>query len=181
MNVPPAAPPPAAAPPPPPPAPKKSNAVKWILIGCGGVVFLGILSCAGCFFVGYLLVKGVINEAVAQVKPIIASNETVKAEIGELRDIKPRFDFRSERRHGRDNLFCTLDVVGDKGKGTVEVKLYDRDKHKNEAFVTLVFINDAGTKRTPLGTWRIYDDGKGNAGFTPVEKPPPDEPSGSEY
>ncbi|HTF57258.1 MAG TPA: hypothetical protein VK661_08495 [Planctomycetota bacterium] len=183
MNLPPAAPPPPmsgyppapmAAPPPPPP--KKSSALKWILIGCGTFAFLGILSCGGCFLVGYLVIKSAINQAVAKVKPIIASNETVKSEIGELRNVTPRFDFRSEKRHGRETIYCTLDVEGDKGKGTVEVKLYDHDKRKNEAYVTLVFINEAGNKRTPIGTWRLYDDGKGNAGFTPVDKPPPDDP-----
>jgi hypothetical protein len=162
-------------PPPAPPPPQKSSAVKWILIGCGGVTFLGILSCGGCLAIVYFAGKAMINKAVAQVKPIIASNETVKSEIGELRTITPRFDFRAEKRNGREALFITLDVEGDRGKGTVEVKMYERDRNKNEAFVTLTFVNEAGTKRTPIGTWKLYDDGKGNAGFTPVKDPPPDD------
>src|SRR5437773_5825955 len=115
--------PPAPTPAPPPPPPRKSSALKWILIGCGAFAFLGILSCGGCFLIGILIVKGVINEAVAKVKPIIASNETVKSEIGELRTISPRWEVKTDRHNGRYTIHFTLDVEGDKGKGTVLGKL----------------------------------------------------------
>lgn len=177
MNLPPAPPPAPSMPPLPPPPPQKSSALKWILIGCGAFAFLGILACGGCFLVGFLVLKGIANEAVAQVKPIITSNETVRSEIGEVRKVNLVWSgFRAEKRNGRDTLFFNLDVEGDKGRGTVEVKLFGRDTRKDEAFVTLTFITADQSKRTPIGTWRIYDDGKGNAGFTPVDKPPPDEP-----
>lgn len=177
MNVPAApAPMPMSAPPPPPPAPPKSSALKWIVIGCGGLAFLGILACGGCLAVIYFAGKAMVNKAVAHVKPIIASNETVKSEIGELRTISPRWEIRTDQHNGRETVHFTLDVEGDKGKGTVQVKMYEIDRKKNEAFVTLTFVNEAGTKTTPIGTWRLYDDGKGNAGFTPVKEPPPDAP-----
>jgi len=176
MNVPNAPQPmPMSAPPPPPPAPPKSSAIKWILIGCGAFAILGVLACGGCMAIVYFAAKKMVNEAVAKVKPIIAQNETVRSEIGELKNVSPRFDFRSERHNGRDTLYCTLDVEGDRGKGTVQVKMWGRDRRNDEVFVTLTFVNDAGTKTTPIGTWRLYDDGKGNAGFTPVKDPPPDD------
>jgi hypothetical protein len=168
-------------PPPPPPAPAKSSALKWILIGCGAFAFLGVLACGGCFVVGFLVLKGLANEAVAQVKPIITSNETVKAEVGEVKSVNLIWSgFRAEKRNGRDTLFFTVDVEGDKGRGTVEIKLYDRTRGtaKDEVYATLTFIDQTGNKRTRIGTWRIYDDHKGNAGFVPVDKPPPDGPPG---
>ncbi|HEY3225767.1 MAG TPA: hypothetical protein VGK61_02070 [Planctomycetota bacterium] len=181
MNVPPAPPPPMSPIPPMPmaaPPPKKSGALKWILIGCGAFAFLGILSCGGCLAIVYFGARAVVNHAVAQVKPIIASNETVKSEIGELKTVTPRWDLRAEKRNGKETIYVTLDVEGDRGKGTVQVKMFGRNTRKDEFFVTLTFVNEAGTKHTPIGTWRVYDDGKGNAGFTPVKDPPPDEQGG---
>jgi len=177
MNVPPAPPPPMSPIPPMPmdaPPPKKSGALKWILIGCGAFAFLGILACGGCFLVGIMVVKGVINEGVAKVKPIIASNETVKSEIGELRSISPRWEVKTDRHNGHEAVNFTLDVEGDKGKGTVLVKMFGHERKKNEVYVMMTFVNASGSKQTPIGTWRVYDDGKGNAGFTPVTELPPD-------
>ena len=176
MNVPPAAPPPPAYVPPPPPAPAKSSPVKWILIGCGAFAFLGILACGGCLAIVYFGAKAIINDAVAKVRPIIASNDSVKSEVGEVRNVTPRWDFRAEKHDGKDTVHFTLDVEGDKGKGTVQVKLYDRGSNKDEFFVTLTFVNEAGNKFTPIGTWRVYDDGKGNAGFEPVTDGPVKKP-----
>jgi len=176
MNVPPAAPPPPAYVPPPPAPPQKSSALKWILIGCGTFAFLGILACGGCVLLGYFFVKGMINEGVALVKPVIASSETVKSEIGELKTVTPRWEMKAERLNGKDTVYFTLDVEGDRGRGTVEVKMFDHDKKKKEAYVTLTFVNEARTKFTPIGTWRVYDDGKGNAGFEPVTEGPVKKP-----
>ena len=176
---PPPPPPPYAGYPPPPPPPPKSSALKWILIGCGIFAFLGILSCGGCFLVGYLIVRGVANEAVAQVKPIIAQDETVKSEIGELKDVSIVWSsFRSEKRDGKTLMFFTFDVTGDKGRGTVQVKFYDRSRgnRKDEVYATLTFIDHTGAKKTRIGTWRIYDDHKGNSGFEQIDKPPDSTP-----
>src|SRR5688572_13588929 len=98
MNVPPAEIPAMSTPPAAPP-PKKSSALKWILIGCGGAAFLGLLVCAGCFTLVYFAAKKMMNEAVAKVKPIIAENETVKAEIGDVTNVTPRFDFKSHTKN----------------------------------------------------------------------------------
>lgn len=177
MNAPPPEIPAMSAPPPAPPPPK-SNALKWILIGCGGALFLGLLVCAGCFTIGYFVVKAAINQGVEAVRPIIASNETVKSEIGEVRTIKPRWQIDTRRVNGRETVQFTLDVEGDKGKGIVNVLMTERrkDKHKNEAYFTLTFTNAATSKETPIGTWRVYDDGKGHSGFEPVKGEPPPEP-----
>ena len=173
MNVPPEM--PVMSTPSAPPPPKKSGALKWILIGCGGAAFLGLLVCAGCFTLVYFAAKKMINEAVAKVKPIIAENETVKSEIGEVTNVTPRLDFKSHRKNGRDTITCSLDVEGTKGKGVVLVKMYETG-NKDEFIVHLNFRNLAGTKTAEIGTWRLYDDGKGHSGFEPVKGEPPHEP-----
>lgn len=50
MNVPPT--PPSMNVSQPPPASKSSSFWKWLLIGCGGLLFVGILVCVGLFFAG---------------------------------------------------------------------------------------------------------------------------------
>ena len=42
-----------------PPQPAKSGWIKWLLIGCGGLIILAIIAAAGCFFAAkYALSKG---------------------------------------------------------------------------------------------------------------------------
>lgn len=176
MNYPPPASPMSMPPPPPPPPAKKSSALKWILIGCGGVAFIGILACGGCAALVYFGVKKAINEAVAKVKPIIAANETVKREIGELKNVQPRWEMRKEIRNGRETLSFTLDVEGDRGKGTVIVNMSETRRRSDEIYVTLTFVSADGSKRSPIGTYRLRDDGKGNVDFEEVKGAPPDEP-----
>ena len=178
MNVPPEI--PAMSTPPAAPPPPKSNALKWILIGCGGAAFLGLLVCAGCLTIGYFFVKGAINHVVAQVKPIIAENEAVKAEIGDVREVKPNWSgFKTQKRNGRDIIECSLDVEGTKGRGVVLVRMYETGK-KDEFIVHLTFRNQSGNKMSEIGTWRLYDDKKGNAGFEPIKGEPPPEPGDHE-
>lgn len=170
--------PPAQAPmsmPPPPPA-KKSSALKWILIGCGAVAFLGILACGGCAALVYFAMKKAINEGVAKVRPIIAGNETVKKEIGELKNITPRWEVRKETHNGKESILFTLDVAGDRGKGSVLVNMRETRRRDDEIYVTLTFVSADGSKRTPIGTYRLKDDGKGNVEFKQVEGNHPDAP-----
>jgi hypothetical protein len=165
-----------APPPPPPPAPK-SSVLKWILIGCGAVTFLGILACGGCMAVVYFALKKAINEGVAKVRPIVAANETVKKEIGELRNITPRWEMRKETRNGRESLTFTLDVEGDKGKGSVLVHMSEARRRNDEIYITLTFVSADGTKRTPIGTYRLHDDKHGKVEFERVDREPTEEPA----
>jgi hypothetical protein len=171
MNYPPASPlPPMSAPlPPPPPPPRKSSALKWVLIGCGITGGLGILVCGGCITFGILALNKVMNEAVAKVRPIIAQNETVKAEIGEVKELNWKWKgFKSVKRNGHDSIRCTIEVTGSKGSGSVLMFLEESPTGKEEFFTTLTFVNANG-KQTPLGSFRIHDDGQGDFKFTPVD------------
>ncbi|MBI2931553.1 MAG: hypothetical protein HYY16_07860 [Planctomycetes bacterium] len=157
MDYPPGSvPPPMSAPPPVPAAPmlqpRKSGVMKWVLIGCGAATVLGVLLCGTGIYLVYHFGSKAIQEVVAKAKPLIETNEKVKAELGEIKEIKPRLsEFSAEKVNGQAVVKCTLDVVGERGKGVVRVELTG-EKDGNTSYVTLTFEGAQGP--VPIGTWR---------------------------
>lgn len=138
-----------------PPPPQKSNTMKWVLIGCGLFAGLGALCCGGFGLMAYFGVKAAINEGMAKVKPIVESNETVKAEIGEVKSMSPRWEAKKTKNdEGHEQVQFTIDVEGTKGKGVLTVDLLEvRD---DVVHATLVFKSSAG-KATPIGVYELTD------------------------
>ena len=136
---------------PPPAPPKKSGWVKWVIIGCVGVGFLGVVCCGAAIFVPVYLFKKVVNEVVEKYTPYLKTNERLKAEIGEVKSVDPKWDFKLEKEDGRSVANIAVNVEGERGRGVVKIKI-DTDTDGN-AILTAVFHSDAG-KVVPLGRWR---------------------------
>ena len=158
MNLPPAPPPmiPAASPP-----AKKSNALKWVLIGCGGLAFFGILACGGCFLVGYLVIKAGIDQIKQEGVAWIKQNELLKKEIGTVTHVDSDFSYNTEKRGDKKQVFTIkVNVTGERGKGVVKFIFEDRPGRKGGRIYG-IFIREDG-KEVPLGELILEDhDEKG--------------------
>src|SRR5688572_5759255 len=96
MNLPPAQPPPMSMPPPPPPPPKKSSgALKWILIGCGGVAFIGLIICGGCVVWGISITKSLLKVQ-EEVTTLLRNNPEVQEELGDVEEVEPEGDAKGK-------------------------------------------------------------------------------------
>ena len=123
MNVPPAGdlqPPlmPAAAP------PKSTNTLKWVLIGCGCLLFLGIAGFAGCGILTYVVLKKAVEEVAAPGRSYLAVDADVKAHFGELRNVQHVITNSRISRHndqGHARIHYTFDCS--KGSGVADVHL----------------------------------------------------------
>ena len=119
MNLPPAQPPQPMMQPLPPPAPQKSSALKWILIGCGGLGFIGLLICGGCVLWGINLAKSLL-EVRDEVEKLVEANPDIRAELGDIKEVK-----QLEQHEGSESgdLLYRYQVKGSKGEGTVQVRV----------------------------------------------------------
>lgn len=109
--------PPGAAP------PKKSNTLKWVLLGCGGIVALGVLCFGGCFAVGYFGIKKT-GEKIAPVgEAYLRSQSEIEAELGKLTRVEWKFlkgtQINVEPNGGKARL--TYEIEGPKGTGEATV------------------------------------------------------------
>ena len=105
--------------PPPPPVKKSSGALKWILIGCGGVAFIGLLICGGCLLWGVNLGKSVIKVQ-EDVTTLLENNPEVKEAIGDIKKVEMSGD--REQRSSSEVSF-DFHVEGTKGEGTVTARV----------------------------------------------------------
>lgn len=147
---------------PPPPPPKKSGWVKWVLIGCGTLGFIGLLCCGGAVLVPYMIFQKVKSEIGERAFAGVRDHPTIKEHLGEVKKIEPRFNgFHAEKRNGRDTFTFAADITGEKGNGVVEMSIDTRKEEGQEevVFTGVLVKPDGSTVR--LGTWRISKDGKG--------------------
>lgn len=115
MNVP--QPMPMSAPPPPP---RKSGALKWILIGCGVLGFIGLIVCGGCVLWGISMGKSVLKIQ-EDVEALAKANPDVREAIGEIREFR-QFDDK-ERDDASNEVIFKYKVKGTKGEGEVHARL----------------------------------------------------------
>jgi hypothetical protein len=104
---------------PPPPPVKKSGALKWILIGCGGVAFIGLLVCGGCILFGVSITKSVLKVQ-EDVEALVRNNPEVSEKIGDIK----RIDMLNNDQAGnRSDVVFQYHVEGTKGQGTVHARV----------------------------------------------------------
>ncbi len=118
----------APAPMAPPPAyaaapPRKSSAMKWVLIGCGGLLLLALLCAGGCGLLGWYAYKQ-LQPIIEETQTFMKANNVIMEEMGKLDDNQgftmTKFDIKNDT--GR--IEATL--RGAKGSGTVVVNLRKR-------------------------------------------------------
>jgi hypothetical protein len=101
-------------PPPPPRTPWK-----WILIGCGGLAFIGMLACGGCGYWAYSVGKSTLAiqqeaERIAMASPEIA------ADIGTVRRVTPTGRTVQNPDQSAGQFYM---VQGENGGGELEVSI----------------------------------------------------------
>jgi hypothetical protein len=138
-----------------PPPPPKSNAMKWVLIGCGVFAGLGVLCCGGFAVVTYFGIKAAAAQMANLVKPVVEGSETVKADIGPVKSIEPKLQMSAEKRGGVDYARFTFDVIGEKGRGTVYIDV--AEQRKGEGTIQVTYRSSQGAT-TLLGIYHIKDD-----------------------
>lgn len=155
--IPPMAPPPAAYGAPPP---RKSNALKWILIGCGGVTLLGAVLCAGVVFVAYQAIQKIGREVAERARELIQKDERITAELGNIQSVEPRFtEMSAVKQDGQDVVHMKVDVTGDRGRGVVGLEIV-QERGGKEALISATLTTEGGNV-IRLGTWRAREGGQG--------------------
>jgi hypothetical protein len=122
MESPPPPPPFPASVPPPAPAPK-SNAGKWVLLGCGGclgLIVLGVLFSVGVFFFTMGVVKktDVYGEALKRAQ----NSAEVQKELGTPIATGWSFSGEVNYKNGAGTASFKQPVTGPKGEGTLKVE-----------------------------------------------------------
>ncbi len=124
-------PPPGSPPPPPPhgyapPPPPKSNTGKILMITCGVLLGLGLLSCGGCAVIGWIFARKM--EEVAQawidfektVEAQVSGNKYVVERLGKVKSVK----MGQQKPDGTDTMpgKFPFRVKGEKDSGIVNVE-----------------------------------------------------------
>jgi hypothetical protein len=117
MNVPPEM--PAMSAPPPAPAARKSGVLKWVLIGCGGVAFIGLIVCGGCILWGVNMGKSVIKVH-EEVEALVKASPEVAADIGAVTSVDPQDDQSS---NNSKEISFRFTVHGENGTGVARARV----------------------------------------------------------
>jgi hypothetical protein len=113
--------PPYFPPPPPPATPSQGGSpVKWILITCGVLTLLGVLSCGGCMLWGYSISRGMMKQ-IEEAKRTIESDSTVSSRIGKVRTAV--FDQVRQTQTTPGSVVRYFDVSGEREDATVEMEM----------------------------------------------------------
>ncbi|GEM_PF-3081080 len=108
--------------------PKKSGPLKWILLGCGGLLVLGLLCFGGCLVAGYLGVRKSVEEIAPVGEAYLRSQSEIEDELGKLSKVEVRplagTQVHVENQRGRARLLYSIE--GPKGKADATVWL-ERD------------------------------------------------------
>ncbi len=118
---------------PPPPAPyapppqKSGGWVKWVVIGCGGILLIALICMGSCLGLGFYAAKKGVEiakawtEIIQKTESDIKSNKYVQQRVGRVNTIVPT----NERRHNDHEIPSAMHfrVTGDKGTGTVELEI----------------------------------------------------------
>ena len=112
---------PGMMPPPAPPPAKYGGPLKWILVGCGTVVLIGVLGIAGCLIFVLTVIKG--TDAYKMSENFIRGNAAVKESLGDVKDFgfMPMGSTAISTGGGRSSL--EIQVNGSKGSGAVVIEL----------------------------------------------------------
>ncbi len=142
-------PPPGGAPqpyyyPPPPPPPKSGSPLKWILIGCGILGGLGLLSCGGCMLWG-MMIAGSMQESIQTAEQRIRSSKILEGELGAVKKVTPQ---GNNQQPGRQDIRMQFRVEGEKKNGTVDATLTFTGTAFKLGSMTLEV--DGGDKQIPL-------------------------------
>jgi hypothetical protein len=102
---------------------KKGGALKWVLIGCGCIVGLGVLGIGSCVGLAWFAASKMLEQPIAAGKAFIAAQPTVKEEFGDLTKVEHNFlagtNVQINNGVGRGRV-C-FDVASAKGSGSAVV------------------------------------------------------------
>ncbi len=105
-----------------PEQPKKSSALKWILIGCAAVVALGVLCTGSCFGGCYWLLKSLVEEASPAGVAHLKAQTRVTDELGALTKVEARLmGSNVQKINSGGSAEIAYDIVGTKGTATALV------------------------------------------------------------
>jgi hypothetical protein len=112
---------------------RKSGALRWILIGCGGLAALAFLCMGGCFALAYWGA----NAMMKQVEPVgvayLKGDPQIAEELGELTKVGGTF------------LGSNIQITNDTGAAQV---LFEVEGRKGKARSCIVWMSRSG------GTWK---------------------------
>jgi hypothetical protein len=104
----------------PPPPPRKSGALKWVLIGCGVLGFIGLLVCGGCLLWGVGLTKSMI-EVQSEVESLVRNSAEVREEIGDVKSVDSINE--NDRPTQGTTMTMRFHVKGSKGEGEAHARV----------------------------------------------------------
>ncbi len=106
------------------PAPRKSRVVKWLLIGCGGLVLLMLLCMGGCFGLAYWAWQSMSGEVTPVAASYLKGQTDVTDEIGDIVQVTPIFLGSIVSKTGNTGVArLNCEVRGSKGAAKVTVWL----------------------------------------------------------
>ncbi len=123
---------------PPPPAPyapppqKSGGWVKWVVIGCGGLLLIVLICMGSCLGFGFYAAKKGVEfakawtEIIEKTESDIRSNKHVQDRVGQVRSISPTGDHPAAD-HQRTQQTIYYRVTGEKGSGIAQLDVVIRD------------------------------------------------------
>jgi len=99
------------------PQKKKSSALKWVMIGCGGVAVLGILCVGGILAVVFIGVKS--SNSYKKSQEFIRANSVVREKLGEINGFGFFPTGSQNVANGHGKAHWSISVQGSKEEGTV--------------------------------------------------------------
>ncbi len=105
---------------------------KWVLIGCGSLLFLGLLFCGGCL--GYMYYAG---RELMQFASELERNSQIEAELGKFKVVQGR---QEQVQNSDGSITQTFHLQGERGHGKVDLT-YKFESMKLK-ILSKVFTND---------------------------------------
>ncbi len=130
-----------------PAAPKKSGAMKWVLIGCGIFAALGIICCVAGGGLTWWAV-GKFKPYLEEGQKLLANNPVVLEKIGNVRQSQFNQALSELKDDGGGKI--VMDLVGDKGRGSLMMIFVKRGERMVITEATLTMSD--GTKHELRGT-----------------------------
>lgn len=123
--------------------PKKSTAKYWLL-GCGGVMLIGMLVCCGG---GVFVTKAGMGIVAGEYESQLRGNPTVTQNIGEIEsfdaDLTETFQYATSNPEQGENV--AFKVVGDKGSGYIYI-MQDKSTTAEVRMKSAKLVMDDGTE-----------------------------------